>query len=1038
MTRCIRLAGIVAILFACADSARGQDQRVLISDPLPEGTTARFGIAQPEGQETAFAGGCTDKGALIVASAFGADIHVRAWQPAKLPAPATRLLGHKAKIVRMVFAGDAASLAVADEGGALKVWDVFTGKVRFATELGGPVTALALDGKGEYLIAGGKQGATIWKIGQDKAVNLQGQLGTITAATFAPNGKHVATGDAQGNVRLWLMASGELKDTLPFNPLPNVEPKDPPLGKFGLLIGGANPIPPGFKYVLEFGDKGVQHVRFAPNGKALAAAGGTVIRSWDLAQRKVLWQLNAHAHIHQPGTPSLGPIGPPVQSGGVSDLQYSRDGAQVVSSDTYSRLRFADAATGKQNRLHAVSGYYYSRAGAAFAPGGKTYFVFRAGRDFREYDVQSGKEVATAGAHAGAILSLAFALDGKTLASGGNKQIRLWDLGTQSLQSEADAMYDSHPGLAFSPDGKFLKSGKHYMDRFQVWQVLDGGKELTPWKELHSFSSDASDFVPSQPATLITLPHSANMRTITLPGGDEKVFGGQISHLGYIGSLSAAPDGKSFAVGMEYGKGPVLLSTTDGKEVRKLEGPAYSDLIAFSPDGRLIAAAGYYGDKASPVQLWDAATGRRYLDLTGHTKQVTSLAFSADGRLLVSASVDQKVCLWELATGKLLRTISTSVQRGAPSAAFAPKEMLLATGGVDGTVLLWDVKKERSAARPLPKELGQGLAPGTETGMWHKRIPMPTRPGGLAFAPDGKTLAVGGQSVIHLLDPATGKEQKQLGKFKNKISYLTYARDGKFLASCGYYFDGAEGKEDSVRVWDPVRGEVVFGHDKRRIMADKIAFTADGKILFNLTSEVINSAGVTRAGVQAWRWQDKPAAPFLKVAPSWGGSFAVSPNGRWLLLAGGASNELLVWDMDNDKEHLRKKFGPEVNYFMQGLDFSPDGKRAAGVVGGTLYLWDAETWKEIATQPVKGHVADLVFSPCGRWLATVGEPNVGGGDGVRIWDARTGQYLLGLRGHGNQVAWSRDGRWLASADIHVHEPREQAVLIWDVAFLTGQ
>src|SRR5262249_21500411 len=112
--------------------------------------------------------------------------------------------------------------------------------------------------------------------------------------------------------------------------------------------------------------------------------------------------------------------------------------------------------------------------------------------------------------------------------------------------------------------------------------------------------------------------------------------------------------------------------------------------VAFSPDGRLLAAAG----PGNTVRLWDAATGKEQRALAGHQQEVTSVALSADGNLLAAASQDGAVRLWHTATGQPLRTLSvpggaTRVAFGRDSRPAARPEGLLATGGADGTVRLW-------------------------------------------------------------------------------------------------------------------------------------------------------------------------------------------------------------------------------------------------------------------------------------------------------------------------------------------------------------
>jgi len=106
--------------------------------------------------------------------------------------------------------------------------------------------------------------------------------------------------------------------------------------------------------------------------------------------------------------------------------------------------------------------------------------------------------------------------------------------------------------------------------------------------------------------------------------------------------------------------------------------------VAFSPDGRTLAS-GYY-DKT--IKLWEVATGRELRSLAGHIDKVISVAFSPDGRTLASGSIDETIRLWEVATGREVRTLRGHTN-GVNSVAFSPDGRTLASGGIDKTIKLW-------------------------------------------------------------------------------------------------------------------------------------------------------------------------------------------------------------------------------------------------------------------------------------------------------------------------------------------------------------
>ncbi len=188
--------------------------------------------------------------------------------------------------------------------------------------------------------------------------------------------------------------------------------------------------------------------------------------------------------------------------------------------------------------------------------------------------------------------------------------------------------------------------------------------------------------------------------------------------LGAVMVLVALTAGNSGQVGLAQGQQEVSCPPTQPNTFCTLEGHfgvVFS--VAFSPDGRLLAS----GSDDETIKLWEVATGREVRTLEGHFGVVFSVAFSPDGRLLASGSWDATIKLWEVATGREVRTL-TGHTSYVWSVAFSPDGRLLASGSDDKTIKLWEVATGREVR----------TIKGHTSYVWS-----------VAFSPDGRLLASG-------------------------------------------------------------------------------------------------------------------------------------------------------------------------------------------------------------------------------------------------------------------------------------------------------
>jgi WD40 repeat protein len=583
-------------------------------------------------------------------------------------------------------------------------------------------------------------------------------LSVTPAVAFSPTGKLLATGDADGAIRLWQVADWK---------------------KLLTLKGHTN---------------WIWSVMFNPDGSVLASASDDkTVRLWDTRSGECRCIL---PHTHRIWSVAFSPDGKTIASGSedstvklwhwqtgecyqtlfghtnwIRSIAFSPDGKTLASGSVDCTVRLWDVGTGEC--IKTLQGHTTQVWSVAFSPDGEM-LASSSDRTVKLWQTSTGECLRTLCGHTNWIRTVAFSSGGDIVASGSEDYtIRLWDVQTGECCRTLAGHTNWIRSVAFSPDGKTLASGSGD-HTIKIWNVTDG-KCI---KTLQGYTSRVWS-VAFHPRPLASHPTG-----MLASGNDDKtvrlwnVETGECDrtlhgHGNRVWAVAFSPDGQTIASGSgDYTIGLWNASTSDRYNTIQ----AYSGVrsLAFHPNGYILAG----GCDDYTVRLWDILSGKTLHKLQGHTNRVWSVAFSVDGNFLASGSDDHTIKLWNTETGECHNTLQGH-DNWVWAVAFSPDGQTLASGSGDRTVKLWD----------------------WQTGKCYQTLQEHTsRVWSVAFSPDGQTVASGSSDYsIKLWNVETGECRHTLQGHTDLIWSVAFSTDGQILAS------GSQ--DETIRLWDANTGK---------------------------------------------------------------------------------------------------------------------------------------------------------------------------------------------------------------------------------------
>jgi RNA polymerase sigma factor (sigma-70 family) len=619
-------------------------------------------------------------------------------------------------------------------------------------------------------------------------------------------------------------------------------------------------------------------------------------------------------------------------------LAMSPDGKEIIGVRGGKYLHSWDAATGK---LRATRDLPIESRNSWLSRDGRWLVTEGPGSgNLAVWDVPSARRIhKLAIREVRYIWPVAFSPDGKRVAAVGQGQgkhlVRAWDLATGKEVFATEVRDNVSSGLlSFTPDSKrLLATFTSSTEGMYCWNLADGS---LVWQN-REFCPQSIAFIPDGKL----LSTQERYPAVDLATGKAVQVAG-LPQLTWDTHLTTAPDGRTLL--LSSAEGVRVWDLTKGKELRSLAGAGEEVVVA--PDGKSILT------NNGALQRWDLATGKPlYPDNfeQGHIGEVTAIAFSADGKRLVSGSGDGSVRLWDVTTGKPLRVWRAHearrpvrlwrwIKAGVTAVDISPDGRWVLSAGSEQRLRLWDAASDKEM---LTLPLSERERGEDERLIYHVRISPDGKTGVALFGAEGFSFSTNEPPIEHTQKLATWdlRTGKLLSRHPVPLGRATaLAPGGWTLLAAPALLDSASGKTmANLEGGQPNTGSRM-----------PFVFSRDGAVVAGCCDKLLLKDGkphtIINDGLRIWETASGRTVTHLKDARP-GRQLVFHPSGRFVVASD--FDGIRIWDVLTGKvvatralpERLfsTSTHGPVSNH----LAFAPNGRHLAiGQHDGTILLWD--------------------------------------------------------------------------------------------------